>query len=210
MNEDLMMSMLVLDKWVERRLRAQRKAWGGDRYDEVWEGVYVMSPLADNEHQSLIAGLTSAFQQAIADEGIGQVLPGANVSDREKGWKKNYRTPDVVVVLRGSSAKDCGPFWLGPVDFLVEIISRGDRSRRKLPFYSRLGVRELLMVDRKPWRLTLYRHNGDKLVPAGTCEIDDATTLSSEVVPFSFTLVSSGARPQIVLMRHSDGRRWQA
>jgi hypothetical protein len=48
------MSLLVLDKLVERRLRAQRKAWGVDHHDEVWEGVYVMSPIADNEHQTLV------------------------------------------------------------------------------------------------------------------------------------------------------------
>ena len=55
------MSLLVLDKLVERRLRAHRKAVGIDQHDEVWEGLYVMSPIADNEHQALVMGLSVAL-----------------------------------------------------------------------------------------------------------------------------------------------------
>ena len=204
------MTLLVLDKSVERRLRAQRKAWGVDQHDEVWEGVYVMSPIADNEHQALVSKLTFAFEQVIGQPGLGTVLPGANVSDRVERWTKNYRTPDVVVVLNGSAAQNHGRFWTGPVDFVVEIISRGDRSRRKLPFYSRIGVRELLLVDRKPWRLTLYRHDGEKLQPVGVCESLEASPLVSEVLAFSMRLVAATERPRIELRHNTDERTWLA
>jgi hypothetical protein len=36
--------MVVLERSVEKRLRAERQASGADRYDEVWDGVYVMAP----------------------------------------------------------------------------------------------------------------------------------------------------------------------
>ena len=204
------MSLLVLDKSVERRLRAQRKAWGVDQHDEVWEGVYVMSPIADNEHQAIVKVFTLAFYVGIDQAGLGQVLPGANVSDRVDRWTRNYRTPDVVVILDGGAAKNHEKFWTGPIDFLVEIVSRGDRSRRKLPFYSKLGVRELLVVDRNPWRLTLYRHNGEALVPAGTSAVGDTTVIESEVIPFFFELVQAEDRPRIRIAHKSDGRTWQA
>jgi hypothetical protein len=45
------MTMLVLDPAEERRLKRQRALTGADRFDEVWNGVYVMAPLANNEHQ---------------------------------------------------------------------------------------------------------------------------------------------------------------
>jgi Uma2 family endonuclease len=204
------MTLVVLDKSIERRLIAQRRAWGVDQHDEVWEGVYMMSPLADNEHQSLVMGITNALHTIIAREGLGQVLPGANISDRESGWKKNFRTPDVVVVLRGSPVKDCGTFWTGPVDFLVEVVSKGDRSKRKLPFYSKIGVREVLVVDRMPWRLTLHRLIGEKLVPVMTNEVNDAAVVRSEVLPFTFRLVAGPARPQIQMTYHGDGQQWLA
>ncbi|MGD9634291.1 MAG: Uma2 family endonuclease [Pirellulales bacterium] len=204
------MTMVVLDKLVERRLIAQRRAWGVDQHDEVWEGVYVMSPSADNEHQSLVMGITSAFHSFVSKSNLGQVLPGANISDRESGWKKNFRTPDVVVVLRGSEAKDCKTFWTGPVDFLVEVVSRGDRSKRKLPFYSKIGVRELLIVDRQPWRLTLYRHDGEQLVSVGTSAIGAMAAIQSDVLPFSFELIAGAERPQIRITGIPDGERWLA
>jgi len=204
------MSLLVLDKSVERRLCAQRKAWGVDQHDEVWEGVYVMSPITDNEHQAIVKAFTLAFYDGIDQAGLGEVLPGANVSDRIDRWTRNYRTPDVVVILDEGAAKNHKHFWTGPIDFLVEIVSRGDRSRKKLPFYSKLGVRELLIVDRHPWRLTLYRHNGEALVPAATNEIDGSTAVDSEVVPFSFRLVPAEDRPRVQITHQPDGRSWQA
>ena len=203
------MSLLVLDKWVERRLRAQRKAWGADHHDEVWEGVYIMSPLPDLDHQELVIGLGAAFHQAIVHPGLGKVYPGANVSDRIEGWKKNYRAPDIVVVLRDSAAQKHGVFVTGPIDFVVEIVSRGDRSRKKLPFYSKIGVREVLFVERKPWRLKLYRHDGEALKLTGACEID-AAPLCSDVLPFSFQLTSAEPRPALLLTHTTDGRTWHA
>jgi Uma2 family endonuclease len=204
------MSLLVLDKFVERRLRAQRKAWGVDQHDEVWEGVYVMSPIADDEHQSLVMGLSNAFYEVIERPGLGKVRPGINVSDRVERWTKNYRTPDVIVVLDSSGAENHGKFWTGPLDFVVEIVSRGDRSRRKLPFYSKIGVRELLLVDRKPWRLVLYRHDGEKLMLTGSCESVEAMPLECNVLPFTFRLVAAEERPRIELRHKTDGRTWLA
>lgn len=204
------MSLLVLDKYVERQLRAQRKARGIDQHDEVWEGVYVMSPIADNVHQELVGALTAAFHQVIRAAGLGEVYPGINVSDRVERWTKNYRTPDVVVILNGSTAQNHDKFWTGAIDFVVEVVSRGDRSRRKLPFYSRIGVRELLLVDRNPWRLTLFRQQGNTLEPVSKCDGVGAATIDSEVLPFSFQLVDSTERPMIRLTHRTDGRTWRA
>jgi Uma2 family endonuclease len=145
----------------------------------------------------------------IGQSRLGKVLPGANVSDRVERWTKNYRTPDVVVVLNGGGAQNHGKFWTGPIDFAVEIVSRGDRSRRKLPFYSKIGVREVLFVARDPWRLKLYRHNGTKLELAAYGEID-AEAVESEVLPFSFGLVMTAERPVIQIAHKTDGHTWLA
>ena len=45
------MAMLSVNPVDLAHLIRERRECGGDRYDEVWDGVYVMSPLADNEHQ---------------------------------------------------------------------------------------------------------------------------------------------------------------
>src|SRR4051794_25454283 len=145
------MAMMVLDPDLQERLIAQRQESGGDRFDEVWEGVYMMAPLANNEHQDVQAGLVFALLTALANETAARVQAGANVSDRKDDWKSNYRCPDVVVVLPRSAAHDRGTHWYGGPDFCTEIVSRGDRSRDKFEFYGSVGVRELLLIDRFPW-----------------------------------------------------------
>src|SRR4051812_46183471 len=123
------MAMMVLDSYVEERLKAERAETGLDRYDEVWEGIYIMAPIADIEHQDIQLALGSIFQLTVVWAGLGRAQAGANVSDREQGWEHNYRVPDVVVVLPGSRARDCGAHWCGGPDFCIEIASPGDRSR---------------------------------------------------------------------------------
>ncbi|MDQ3441160.1 MAG: Uma2 family endonuclease, partial [Planctomycetota bacterium] len=151
------MAMIVLDPLVEKELKAEREASGADRFDEVWEGLYMMAPLANNEHQEIQAGLTTVLQIATGLGGPVRVLAGANVSDREESWNSNYRIPDVVVVYPSGAARNCDTHWCGGPDLCVEISSPGDRSRDKLVFYAGIGVRELLLIDRDPWGLELYR-----------------------------------------------------
>ena len=38
------MATIVLDESLGKRLQAERVASGADRYDEVWEGTYMMAP----------------------------------------------------------------------------------------------------------------------------------------------------------------------
>src|SRR5438093_12872655 len=100
------MTMLVLDRDEERRLKRERALSGADRFDEVWDGVYVMAAIANNEHQFFAAELTHVIRQVVLAPEEGLVFPGCNVSDRETRWKKHYRCPDVAVFLRGDAAQD--------------------------------------------------------------------------------------------------------
>ena len=99
---------LITGPGLEEQIRAQREAWGGDRYDEVWEGTYLMNPLPNPEHANLQARLTWAFQSAL-NSSPAMVYPGLNVSDRSDDWTKNYRCPDVAVVLPGGIARNATP-----------------------------------------------------------------------------------------------------
>jgi len=199
------MTMVVTDPWTEKRLRQEREATGVDRYDEVWEGVYMMAPFPNNEHQRLVFDLSVVLAEAVD---AGEVFPGTNVSDRGEDWTHNYRTPDVAVFLDSGEAEDCGTHWRGPADFLVEIISPNDRTREKIPFYGRLGVVELLVVDRDPWQVELYRHESGEMKLAGRSTVDGAETLESRSVPLTFQLVAGEHRPQIRVVHSESQRSW--
>ena len=76
------MALMVLDPAMERQLKAEREASGLDRYDETWEGVYMMAPLANTEHQRLQSRLAAALQIA-----IGWDAPVNNSSKARKGGR---------------------------------------------------------------------------------------------------------------------------
>jgi len=202
------MVSIIIDPSLEGQLIAERQATGADRYDEVWDGVYIMAPQANSEHQDLVGDISAIFKITVDWPGSGRVLPGANVSDREEGWEHNYRCPDVVVFLDDTRALDCGTHWYGGPDFVVEIVSDRDKTFDKLPFYSQIGTRELLVIDRNPWTLILYRLRETELVEVGRSTLEDTNVLESEIVPLTWQLVVSDSRPAIAVVREDGTERW--
>ncbi len=146
--------------------------------------------------------LAWAFQNALVST-PAMVYPGLNVSDRADDWTKNFRCPDVAVVLPGGIARDCDTYHLGGPDFVVEIISLHDRSRDKLSFYGRVNMRELLLIDRDPWALELYRLHDGELKLAGQSRLDQADVLPCTVLPLTSRLIPGDPRPRIEV-RHTD------
>jgi Uma2 family endonuclease len=204
------MTTLIADPAVAERLIAERRARGWDRKDEVWDGVYIVMPDPNVDHQFLVGRLTAVFSEVIHTPAGGVVYPGLNLSDRTDDWKQNFRCPDVAVFLAGNDAEVFEAHICGPADFLVEIVSPGDKSREKLDFYGDLRVRELLLIDRYPWSLELYRHNGSELVPAGRSSAEHSEVIASAVLPISFQLLSAAPRPEIRMAEIGGARTWTA
>jgi Uma2 family endonuclease len=202
------MTALITDPRLEESLRAQRHAWGADHFDEVWEGVYIMSPQPNVEHQRMIRRLVVVLSEVVCGANGGDVFPGVNLSDRAEGWEDNYRAPDLAVFLPGNLAEEFEAHYRGPADFLVEIVSPHDNSREKIPFYGLLGVREVLIIDRYPWSLELYRHNGKELALAAQSSVRDGEIIASAVVPLRFQLLPAQPRPQIRITDVGSGREW--
>ncbi len=196
---------MVLDGRVSEDLIARRRKLGNDRYDEVWDGVYVMPPMPNNEHQRVVMGLCASLYEVLGDGAA--ILPGANVSDRWADWEHDYRCPDVVVVLAGGQAIDRGTHWQGGPDFLVEIMSPGDDTMAKLPFYARLGVREVLVVERDSRTPTLYRPARGRLVPARPADLGGRPYLVSGVVPLAFRAVEAKKHGPRLEVRRTAGRK---
>ena len=186
------MSLIINDEIVAAQLIEERRAKGLDRFDEVWDGVYVMSPLANNEHQRIAAELTGAFLVIVKSRSLGTVYPGANVSDRNENWNQNFRVPDVLVFLNDTTAEDRGTHWYGGPDFAVEVVSPGDRTLEKLDFYAAVQTRELLVIDRDPWQLSLYRRNAEgKMEPVGESTLQSGEVINSDVIAATFSLLQA-------------------
>ena len=196
--------MICPNEWKE--ILKNRRDPGQDRKDEVRNGVYFMAPDPTNLHQTTVLELAWMLNH-IAPAG-SHVQAGGNISDRKIDWKKNYRCPDVMVFLPGNKAVDLETHYLGGPDFLVEIVSPGDRSLKKLPFYAELGVKEVLLVDPGKSANSLNRRTGEGWVGAEIARLDDQSWLASGLLPveFSFKSASGDKRPHVVVRHTLEGR----
>jgi Uma2 family endonuclease len=202
------MSTIIADPQLQDDLIAERRASGMDRWDEVWEGTYIIMPLPNTEPQLIGGRLHTILDMTLGMSGQATVLPGVNVTDRQVHWQENYRCPDVVVYLNDTQAVNQDTRWYGGPDFGVEVVSSGDQTREKLPFYAKVGTRELLIVDREPWQLELYRLTGDEMKLVGAATAENETILESSVIPFRFALRPDSARPVIQVEHEPTRQEW--
>ena len=202
------MTMLIENPWLEEQLKEQRRAWGADHHDEIWEGVYFMAPLPDNEHQELIFEISCLLAATVDKPRLGDVRPGVNLAASAENWEHDYRVQDVVVFLADTAAENHDDFWIGPADFVIEITTPGDRTYEKMAFYSRIGVRELLIVNRQSWTLEFYRYQDGGLQKVGESTLERPEVLSSERLPLEFRLIAGENRPQVEVRHKTSGERW--
>src|SRR5947209_20114346 len=100
--------LLIRDRELRDSLIEERKKTGTNLYDEVWEGMYVMPSMPNLERQKMVRRLSTSLAEVLEPHGLGEVYPGANVSDRRTNWKENYRVPDVIAALKNGRAVACG------------------------------------------------------------------------------------------------------
>jgi Uma2 family endonuclease len=141
-------------------LIAQRHALGQDLYDEVWEGEYHVAAAPTGKHADVQAQLIEVLGPMARSVGLHIVGP-TNI-----GGPGDFRVPDLVL-LRG--AKDLT--WNPTAALVVEVVSPGDESRRKLDFYFRAGVEEVLIVDPELGTLEWSVRGTDGFEPADGSEL---------------------------------------
>ncbi len=119
-----------LEQWLERR-----RAVGADRFDEVWEGRYVVAPDPHAAHGALQIELGVLLKAAAARLGARAALTF------NLGGPGDFRIPDAGLVH--------GPYgvWHDTALLVVEVLSPDDMTFDKLDFYTARGVQELLVVD---------------------------------------------------------------
>ena len=205
------MTAIIADHEFEKQIIRRRQETGADRWDEVWEGVYVMNPLPNPEHQRIVARLTSVFSTLFDFSDLGRVYPGVNYASDAKDWQYDYRCPDIAVFLNDNpEAEEHDAFYTGAADLFVEVVSPDDRVREKLPFYEKLRVHELLIIDRDPWQLELFRYADGKLASAAIATMENAKVIESERLDVMFQLIPGEERPGIRVVHVKSNQEWVA
>ncbi len=126
------MRALVLDPpddLLERRRRA-----GLDRLDEVWEGVLHMVPAPHGRHVDIQQQLAELLGPIARAAGLFPTIGEFNLGDSAE----DFRVPD-----GGLHRKREDTLWYPTAALVIEIVSPGDESWEKLPFYAAHHVDEV-------------------------------------------------------------------
>jgi len=126
----------------------ERHRRGQDKKDELWDGVLHMVPPASYLHGHFDVELVVALRS------IG----------KRRGWlahtdnlglfasEKSYRIPDATLARPDQVSKR----GLEGAELVVEVLSPDDESYDKLPFYAKLGVREVWIIDPETRAVEIY------------------------------------------------------
>lgn len=120
-----------LQAWLDRR-----RELGQDGFDEVWDGVYHVAPMAHGRQGATEHEVAFALRGRARAAGLRSSGP-INI-----GRPDDYRVPDAVYLRTRETA-----LWNPTAAIVVEILSPDDESREKFGFYFAAGVEEVLLVD---------------------------------------------------------------
>jgi Uma2 family endonuclease len=134
------MPTLVLDPQPHelQELLEHRKRSGLHRLDEVWEGVLHMVPAPSGPHAYVTQQLAVLLDGPARAAGLVPAMGEFNLGSSEE----DFRVPDGGVHRAIPLAT-----WHPTAALVVEIVSPGDESWQKLPFYAAHHVDEVLIVD---------------------------------------------------------------
>lgn len=118
------------------RLLENRRRTGADHHDEVWEGVLHMAPAPHFHHAELQAQLIEILGPPARAAGLRL---GAEFN---LGTAEDYRVPDGGLLDPGAAG-----LYQPTARLALEILSPGDETWAKLPFYAARHVDELLIID---------------------------------------------------------------
>ncbi|MBX3469963.1 MAG: Uma2 family endonuclease [Planctomycetes bacterium] len=135
-------------------LLEERRRLGLDRWDEMWKGELHMVPPPHGDHGRLLVGLAAFFRLHWEALGLGRTYletgvkrPGTG-EDPALSRPTDYRVPDLSFLLPERYGRFVDGWIVGGPDAVLEVVSPGDESREKLPFYADLDVREVIFLDR--------------------------------------------------------------
>lgn len=144
-------------------LLARRHQSGADRHDEVWEGVLHMTPAPRGDHDDVQQQLAVLLDGPARAAGLLPTIGGFNL-----GAPGDYRIPD------GGLRRERSDRAFYPTAALaLEVVSPGDETWDKLPFYAAHHVDELLIVDPRRRSLDWLALSGDRYRPINHSKLID-------------------------------------
>jgi Uma2 family endonuclease len=180
-------------------------ALDGNYLVEYSNGYIEVLPMPTTSHQLLVAFLYRSLFAFVTPQALGTVLVAAL---RVRLWRRKYREPDVVFMLRQHAARIGDRFWKG-ADLAMEVVSGGPEDRRrdletKRLEYAKAGIAEYWVVDPREEKITVLRLAGKRYVVHG--EFPKGTVATSHLLP-GFRVDVTAAFAQAIIQAKRNLKR---
>jgi Putative restriction endonuclease len=154
-------------------LLARRHSLGLDSRDEVWAGTYRVIPPPSFAHQRVAEQLSALLGPPARAAGLEPLIREFGL-----GTPEDYRVPAGGLLRSGASG-----VWHATAALVLEIVSPGDDTWQKLPFYAARFVDELLIVDPAERAIHWHSLRGGRYEPIPRSELIelDAVDLASSI-----------------------------
>ena len=140
---------------------------------ELVDGCLEFLPMGDVFHQEIVLFLVNLLRGVLSPGDRGKVM---FAPFKVRTFGKNFREPDVVVLLRENYARWSRGSWNG-ADLAIEIVSEDDPQRdydTKRAAYAAAGFREYWIVDPIQRLILLLTLDGDAYREVGTYRPGDS------------------------------------
>jgi len=144
-----MTTVILGENFEVQELIEQRRALGQDGRDEMWDGVYYMTPHANMAHALLQMELGGLLRSRASARGL-LVSGEFNLGDAH-----DYRIPDLGLHRSASNA-----VYVPTAAMIVEILSPNDLTFEKFDFYGQHGVEEILVADVDERSIRCWTYDG--------------------------------------------------
>jgi Uma2 family endonuclease len=161
------MPLIVLDPVpveIEKML-ARRRRLGLDACDEMWEGVLHVNPSPHGRHHLVLHQLAVLLDAPARSAGLQPAMGDFNIGEED-----SYRVPDGGLHRPGPDE-----MFYPTAALVVEVVSPGDETWKKLPFYASHGVDEVLIVDPLERAVHWLALRGEEYEPAERSGLIDHT-----------------------------------
>lgn len=151
--------------WLDRR-----RALGQDGFDEVWEGVYHVTPNARAEHGVVAVGVLVAVEGRARAAGLWGCGPF------NLGEATDFRVPDGGWFRAAPTG-----VYLPSALMVLEVLSPQDETFHKFGFYHAHDVREILVADPAERTVACWVLEGSQYVPASRSDVLDVSMATVQV-----------------------------
>lgn len=129
---------------------ARRRALGQDGRDEVWEGVYHVTP-----HEPARNGIAAMALAALLDAParVAGLVPGGSFN---LGEEQDFRVPDLGYHRGVADVR-----YVPTAALVVEVLAPHDETFAKFDFYARHGVDEVWVVDPVERTVRCWQRHGE-------------------------------------------------